>query len=288
MRKLSDYAYNVYSQFGEDGIIEKIFEILSPLSRVCIEVGAWDGFHLSNTANLWTNGWKGILIEGDNNRYLSLMENVKGYNCHCIKAFVGYEYHNTLENILKMEGISENVDFLSIDVDGDDYYIFENLKKIKPRLITCEFNPTIPFNMDLISEKGNCFGCSALSLVKLAEKKDYRLIAMTDTNCFFVRSIDFKKFGSYEVNLESIASTKHLTYFITGYDGAYILSKKPTFGCTHPSIQKFKGEYFAFPIRDKYSYSKQSLFQKLYSSFIYIKKILKKPVHWYKNKKGLK
>ncbi len=287
MKKLSDYAYNVYSQFGEDGIIEKIFEILNPLSEVCVEVGAWDGFYNSNTANLWTKGWRGILIEADESKYLSLVENVKKYNCHCIKAFVQSEEHNTLERILKREGISEDIDFLSIDVDGDDYYIFESLKQLKPRLIACEFNPTIPFYMDLISEKGNFFGCSALSLIKLAEKKDYRLIAMTDTNCFFVRSADFKKFESYDVNLESIASSKHLTYFITGFDGAYMLSKKPTYGCTRPSVQKFKGEYYAFPIRDKGDYKKQSLFKRLYSSFI-LTKILKKLVYWYKNKKGLK
>ncbi len=288
MKKLSDYAYNVYSQFGEDGIIEKVFEILGPLSRACIEVGAWDGFYYSNTANLWTKGWKGILIEADENKYLSLVANVKNYNCHCIKAFVGYEKHNTLENILKKEGISEDIDFLSIDVDGDDYYIFESLKELKPRLITCEFNPTIPFHMDLISKKGNFFGCSALSLIKLAEKKDYRLIAMTETNCFFVRSIEFKKFKDYEVNLEKIASIKHLTYFITGFDGAYILSQKPTFGCSHPSRQKFKGEYFAFPTENKDYYKKRSVFKKLYSSFLHIKNLLKKIAYWYKNKKELK
>ncbi len=283
MKKLSDHAYNVYSQFGEDGIIEKIFEILNPSSRVCIEVGAWDGFYNSNTANLWTNEWKGILIEADESKYISLVKNVKKYNCHCIKAFVSYEKHNTLENILKQEELSEDIDFLSIDVDGDDYYIFESLKKIKPKLITCEFNPTIPFNMDLISEKGNHFGCSALSLVKLAEKKDYRLIAMTDTNCFFVRSIDFKKFSSFDVHLESIASKKHLTYFITGYDGSYILSKKPTYGCTRPATQKFKGVYYAFPTGNKGDYNKKSLLKKLCSSLI-LKKILKKPINWYKTK----
>ncbi len=287
MKKLSDYAYNVYSQFGEDGIIEKIFEILDPSSRACIEVGAWDGFYNSNTANLWTNGWKSILIEADESKYLSLVKNVKKYNCHCIKAFVSYQKHNTLENILKQERISEDIDFLSIDVDGDDYYIFESLKKLKPRLITCEFNPTIPFHMDLVSEKGNFFGCSALSLIKLAEKKNYRLVAMTDTNCFFVRSVDFKKFRDYDVNLESIASTKHLTYFITGFDGAYILSKKPTYGCTRPSSQKFKGDYYAFPTEEKGYYKRKSLLRKVCSSFI-LRKILKKSGNWNKTKNRFK
>jgi hypothetical protein len=256
MKKLSDYARNEYSQFGEDGIIEQIFKILGISSKVCVEFGAWDGFYLSNTANLWTNGWKAILIEADKTKYKELVKNVKEYNCRCINAFVGYEGSNTLENILKRQGISDDIDLLSIDVDGDDYYILESLEGLQPRLIVCEFNPTIPSHMELIPEKGNYFGCSALSLVKLAETKGYRLVAVSDGNCFFVRVEDFHKFAAYETNLESIMTKKHLTYLITGFDGDYILSKKPAFGAYYPSSQKFRGQYYVF---------KRSLFRTLYS-----------------------
>ncbi len=254
-KKLSDYAYNTYSQFGCDGIIEKIFKILGTSSRVCIEFGAYDGFYTSNTANLWTNGWKGILIESDDNKYLSLVENVKKYDCHCIKAAVSYEGPTTLENILKREKISDDIDFLSIDIEGDDYYVFESLEKLRPRLIACAYNPTTPAHIDLLPEKRNHFGCSALALAKLAKKKGYRLIAMSEANCFFVRSADFKKFRDYDTNLESIAHTKHLTYFITGKGGNYMLSNEPFFGCTHPSAQKFRGKYYAFPSLSKHLYS---------------------------------
>lgn len=266
-KKLSDYAYNTYSQFGCDGIIEKIFKILGTSSKICVEFGAYDGFYISNTAKLWTNGWKGILIESDENKYLSLVENVKKYDCHCIKAFVGYEGLNTLENILKREKISDNIDFLSIDIEGDDYYVFESLKKIRPRLIACAYNPTIPAHIDLLPEKGNYFGCSALALAKLAEKKNYRLIAITEATCFFVRSEDFKKFKNYDTNLESIAPKRDLTYFITGYDGNYMLSNEPAFGCARPSIQKFIGKYYSFPILSKHLY---------YSSRARIIRVLKK------------
>jgi hypothetical protein len=246
MEKLSDYGYNVYSQFGEDGIIERIFKVLGTSSKVCVEFGAWDGFYLSNTANLWTKGWKGILIEADKTKYKTLVQNVKKYDCLCINAFVGYDGPSTLENILKQNGVSGDIDLLSIDVDGDDYYILESLEELKPRLIVCEFNPTIPPHMDIIPEKGNYFGCSALSLVKLAEKKGLRLIAASDANCFFVGANDFEKFAAYENNLELLMTRKHLTYFITGFDGDYILSREPAYGANYPSTQKFKGEYYRF------------------------------------------
>ena len=86
MKKLSDFGHNVHSQFGEDGIIEKVFQILGTTSKRCIEFGAWDGFHLSNTANLWTKGWAGVLIEANSAKYRELVKNVQPYNCRCILA----------------------------------------------------------------------------------------------------------------------------------------------------------------------------------------------------------
>src|SRR5438876_8052161 len=100
LKKISDFAFNQYSQFGEDGIIQKIFEIIQPQSKVCIEFGAWDGFHLANTAKLWAHeGWKGILIEGDPTKCQLLVRNTQQYNCVSICAYVGNEPHNTLEKI---------------------------------------------------------------------------------------------------------------------------------------------------------------------------------------------
>jgi hypothetical protein len=248
MKKLNDYAFNVFSQFGEDGIIQRVFEILGVTSNVCIEFGAWDGFHLSNTANLWTNGWKGILIEADEVRYENLLKNAKNYNCRCIKARIAPEGRNSLESILKRDKIFGPVDVLSIDVDGDDYHIFSSLDELRPRLIICEYNPTIPIHVDLIPEPGGYFGCSALSLVKLAERKNYKLIGMTESNCFFIREQDVHLFSDHETSLQALATIKHLTYLITGYAGDYIASRTPTYGCTVPSKQKFVvGESFSFP-----------------------------------------
>jgi hypothetical protein len=249
MPKLSDYGFNVYSQNGEDGIVEKIFSIIGTTAKVSVEFGAWDGFHFSNTANLWAKqGWKGILIELDPARFKQLVENTRKHNCHCVEAKVESVGENTLENILKRESISGPIDLLSIDVDGDDYHILQSLGKLRPRVIICEYNPTIPPLMDLVAEPGNYFGCSPFSLVKLAEQKAYKLVAVTLCNCLFVREEDFSRFADYETSLPRIALTKHLTYLISGYAGDYVLSREPSYGCTRPSRQKFaRGEPFLFP-----------------------------------------
>jgi len=249
MKKLSDHGFDVYSQSGEDGIVEKIFDIIGTTSKVCVEFGAWDGFYLSNTANLWARqGWKGVLIEMDSARFKQLVENTKPYHCRCLAARVEGAGANTLENILKRESVTEPVDLLSIDIDSDDYYVLQSLAELRPRLIICEYNPTIPPQMELVPEPGNYFGCAALSLVKLAEKKGYKLVAVTNSNCFFVQVADFPRFADYETSLDKIAITSHLTYLITGYAGDYLLSREPTYGCNRPSTQKMaQGEHFLFP-----------------------------------------
>ena len=70
----------VFSQFGEDGVIEKIFEVIEPTHRYAIEFGAYDGIQNSNTRNLIVNeGWGGLLIEGNPARAAALIENHKDY-----------------------------------------------------------------------------------------------------------------------------------------------------------------------------------------------------------------
>ena len=245
MKKLSDFSFDINSQFGEDGIIQQIFSTIGTQSKKCIEFGAWDGFHLSNTTNLWSNGWKGILLEGDENKYNELIKNVKDFPCVCINAWVGNEGSSTIDSILMSNQLISDVDFLSVDIDGDDYYVFESLNILKPRVISCEYNPTIPPWIDLIAPKGNTyFGCSALSLVKLAERKGYKLISMTDTNCFFINCEEFEKFQEYDTVFEHLYSTKHLRYLISGFDGKYVLSQEPVFGFTIPCDLDLCGEYF--------------------------------------------
>ena len=86
MKKLSDNARNEYSQFGEDGIIEEILLTCGVGEKTCVEFGAWDGVRYSNTANLWKNGWKAVLVEGDASRFKELV--VVAPDCLCIHAMV--------------------------------------------------------------------------------------------------------------------------------------------------------------------------------------------------------
>ena len=122
--RLTDFARNVYSQAGEDGILEAIFERIGMQSRVCIEFGAWDGLHLSNTALFWHSGWRAVLIEASPDRFRSLLQNTSGYDCLCLNQMVTPEGHNALESLLNRNGVDGPADLLVIDVDGDDRRAF--------------------------------------------------------------------------------------------------------------------------------------------------------------------
>jgi hypothetical protein len=219
--RLIDFGKNVYSQWGEDGILEKVFEEIGP-GQICVEFGAWDGFHLSNTANLWTHGWKGVLIEGSQERYRLLKKNTEGHDVAAICRMVTHSGPDTLEAILRDQGLTDQVDLLSVDIDGDDYYIVESLKKLRPRVIVCEYNPRIPYFVDLRAEPGSRFGCSVAALMRLATDKGYTLVAITRTNCVFVRNAEVAKLAErYEVSVEQLAVWEDVNFVLSDYDGDY-------------------------------------------------------------------
>jgi hypothetical protein len=245
--RLYDFRYNVYSQFGEDGVINKIFECIGLTSKICIEFGAWDGFYLSNTASLWTDSWQGILIESDKEKYGQLVENVQPYNCLCINEYVEPEGPGSLETILQRHGIEpEGVDLLSIDVDGNDYYILKSLARLKPRVIICEYNPTIPANMDIFAEKNNYFGASAAAIIRAGEKKGYKMVALTDVNVFFVLQELFHLFDGYETELAKIRLDSSLLYLVTSYAGEFYIvgQNHPPYGLKKVYDRELKGDYF--------------------------------------------
>lgn len=251
---LSDFKRNVYSQWGEDGIIEKIFSIMGTSSKIAVEFGAADGFQFSNTANLWATdrSWTAYLIESDPLSYNHLVNKVADYPCIPIHRAVGVSPTDRLEVILSEFKIGPDIDILSIDIDGNDYYIFEDLEVLRPRLILCEYNPTIPAHLDLRATYDNYMGCSVAALERIAKNKGYNLVAITETNCFFVREEEFPLFADYETEREKICINTFIRYLITDYAGNYSIVTGKEFlepyGINNFSTQPIEGEFIQFPL----------------------------------------
>lgn len=184
MMSLLDHARNDFSQNGEDGIVERIFEIAGTETRACCEFGAWDGVHLSNARALLLAGWSGVLIEADVRKFTELERLYSDRDdVRCVNAVVGLT-----ASLRELLAGSPRLDFLSIDVDGLDYQLLGELPDAAPRVICVEVNAghdprTTELVPDAVAARN--VGQPLGAFVARAATLGYRLVTYTG-NAFFV------------------------------------------------------------------------------------------------------
>ncbi|MDR2793757.1 MAG: hypothetical protein LBB61_08865 [Treponema sp.] len=195
---LDYFGYKVYSQNDEDGIIQEIFRRVGTTNKIFVEFGVQDGLE-SNCHFLLFNGWRGLWIDGDENNVNRLREffskPLSEKRLTAINAFI------TTDNINKLIGEDGNVngeiDLLSIDVDGNDYWIWEKIHCISPRVVVIEYNAKFPppcewvmeYDPNHIWDGSDKQGVSLKSLELLGNRLGYTLVG-TNTNgvnAFFVK-----------------------------------------------------------------------------------------------------
>jgi len=203
--KLNIYSNNITSQHGEDGILNYIISSLEgEINHTCCEFGAWDGIFASNCFDLWSNQeWSAILIESDKDKYEALLKNTKSFkNVSSHNCMVEVAQKNTLDNIFLNNHYPKNLGLLSIDIDSFDYHIWKNLNYVSPQILVIEHNIFIPAYIDYHDPEDESYlRCSAKSLEKLGEKKGYKMICCTLSNCIFIKNnlFDNNKFPDYPV-----------------------------------------------------------------------------------------
>jgi hypothetical protein len=194
LENISTFARNIFSQNGEDGILEEVLSRLKsqiPLTNWCVEFGAWDGIYLSNTAHLIKNlSFNAVLIEGDKRKAKEIKVNLPKSNVIAVNKYVDFDGNESLDSILQTTPIPTDFDFLSIDIDGADFHIFKSLEHYSPKIVCIEFNPQIPVGVEFIQERSFRVkqGSSATSISNLAKSKGYELIAITNCNLIFIRN----------------------------------------------------------------------------------------------------
>tara|TARA_R110000868_G_scaffold411306_2_gene702943 strand:+ start:1263 stop:3086 length:1824 start_codon:yes stop_codon:yes gene_type:complete len=197
---LVDFSRSTLSQNGEEGILDRIFEVIG-VGRDrgwCVEFGAYDGQTDCNTWQLVNErNWKAVYIECMPGIRDVLVDRYRSNDdVICFTDSVSWEGENTLDNILKRTSIPRDFELLVIDIDGNDYHVWDAFTRYAPRVVMIEYNYGFPHDVDFVQEKDpECYyGASVLALYELAKKKGYELVCITFGNCIFIRKEDFPGF----------------------------------------------------------------------------------------------
>jgi len=278
-RWLIDFSANRNSQSGEDGIIEKVLEVIGERNSWCVEFGAWDGQHLSNTFDLIrSKAFSAVLIEGSKSRYRQLVANfADNPRVHPLHAFVGFGAADGLDTILAATDIPEGFDVLSIDIDGNDYHVWDAVSAYRPKIVVIEYNPTIPSNIEFVQPADMTVnqGSSILSLKNLGVEKAYELVCVTANNCIFVKSEYFDLFGIQDNSVAAIRPDDSLvTYIYSGLDGTVFMQG---YG---------KLPWHGFPIREKSLQQMPRYLRQFPSNYGPLKKLLSRPYRSWRKRRN--
>lgn len=218
---LYQYEQSIHSQNGEDGILAKLFSVIAPRSRYCVEFGAFDGITGSNTYLLRQQGWKALLLD--------LHFDIPAMNLH--QAFITMENINQL---FEQYSVPCDLDFLSIDIDYNDFYIWMALDpKYRPAVLVIEYNAghapdqdkVVKYRSHIVGDSTNYYGASILAMYNLGKKKGYSLVYAdsTGTNLFFIRTDIVQALAKEKnitfKNIDDVARIHHPPTFGKGEDG---------------------------------------------------------------------
>ncbi len=198
---LRDVGFRVFSQFEEDGLLLYVFSVIGARSRTFVDIGSSDGIN-SNCANLAINhGWDGAFIDANP---VALAHGREFYAKHpdtwaWPPRFVeGFVRRDTVNDLIVSGGISGEVDLVSFDIDGNDYWIWEALEAVSPRVVIIEthiefgsHNIVVPYDPDYVypGRHPDYHGASAVAMAALAERLGYRLVGanLYGFNTIYVR-----------------------------------------------------------------------------------------------------
>ena len=203
--ELSNTEFRCFSQNGEDGLLFYLFSLIGTTNKRAVEICAGDGIQC-NIANLVINhGWQGLMFDGDEdairkgNEFYSRCQDTFCKPPVMVSAWITAENVNAL---IAEHGFAGDIDLLSLDLDGMDYWIWKALTAVVPRAVILEFNPvwgphlsvSVPykadFRFDYFSKRPYYCGASLAAWAKLCREKRYRLVGVQSLgfNAVFLRS----------------------------------------------------------------------------------------------------
>lgn len=230
---LIPYGYKVYSQNDEDGIIREIFNRIGLTNRKFLEFGIGDGLE-NNTLALLFERWTGVWIEANRKS----VENVsRGFSStiasRALTVVNSLVTKDNIDDLIKGHFGAPEIDLLSVDIDGNDFHVFDAISAVVPRVVVIEYNakfrPPIMYCMDYDATHAwrgdDNFGASLQFLEAGFARKGYCLVAcnLTGTNAFFVRSdlVAERFLRPFSAEMHYEPARYHLAGFDSGHPPSY-------------------------------------------------------------------
>ena len=197
---LSEYEFKIFSQFGEDGIIQHLIKSLVIENQTFIEFGV-ESFHESNCRFLLIKDlWAGFVIDGSAEN-LERMRNSTFYWQFQLEGAEAFIDKDSIRPLLESSGFGKSPGILSVDIDGVDYHVLEQLSDYRPSILIVEYNSlfgseqtvSVPYQSDFVRSEAHWsnqyWGASLPAFNELAKRMEMALVGVTSTgqNAFFVR-----------------------------------------------------------------------------------------------------
>ena len=198
---LQEYEFKVFSQWGEDGIIQYLIHQVEIRNKIFVEFGVQD-YRESNTRFLLQNdNWSGLVIDASSES----IERIKAepiYFRNDLRAVCAFIDRENINDLLGSNGIKGDIGILSVDIDGNDYWVWEAINCVQPRIVICEYDSllgderkvTTPYDKNFVRLEAHYSflygGASIAAMEHLGRKKGYSLVGSNSAgnNLFFVRN----------------------------------------------------------------------------------------------------
>lgn len=202
LKSLSEAEFKVFSQFGEDGIIQYLVRQtgIPPAARSFVEFGV-ETYEEANTRFLlMKDNWRGLVIDGSES-HTSVIRDSSLYWRHSLTALTAFIDRDNINQLISNAGFKGEIGILSVDIDGNDYWVWESISVVDPIIVICEYNSvfgphqavSVPYNPSFYRTSAHSsnlyWGCSIAAWEHLARKKGYALVGSNSAgnNAFFVR-----------------------------------------------------------------------------------------------------
>lgn len=217
---LTDTGFRVFSQYEEDGKIMYILSVIGMQHKTFVEIGSDDGIN-SNCANLAFNfGYRGLFLDGN---FKSIRRGRKFYSkyphpwMHVPQFTCAKVTAENINQLVQNAGLEGEIDLLSIDIDGNDYWVWKALEQVSPRVVIIEThvefgmrNIVVPYDPNYVypGKHPVYHGASPVAMVNLAKQKGYRLVGANELGFNFI----FVKNGHGEEHLPEVSVESVLTH----------------------------------------------------------------------------